>query len=105
MKSTGMVRVIDVLGRIVIPAEMRKTLGWNIKDAVEFYVDGQCVVLKKYEGANTCMLTGEFVKNPITAGNGRIVLSPEGADQLMKELGKQLDISKKRDSIHKKGTA
>lgn len=65
-------------------------------------MDGQCVVLKKYEGANTWMLTGEFVKNPIMLGNGRIVLSPNGADQLMKDLGKELEIQRRMEAVEKK---
>ncbi len=49
MKSTGIVRKTDALGRIVIPVELRRTLGIEIKDLIEIYVDGDMVVLKKYE--------------------------------------------------------
>lgn len=51
MKSTGIVRRVDELGRIVIPIELRRTLGIDIKDAVEIYVDEEHVILKKYEPA------------------------------------------------------
>ncbi len=49
MKSTGIVRPIDNLGRIVIPTELRKTLHINDKDPLEIYVDGNCIILKKYQ--------------------------------------------------------
>ena len=49
MKSTGVVRKIDELGRIVIPKELRNKLEIDIKDPVEIYVEGNCILLKKYE--------------------------------------------------------
>ncbi|MCK9268291.1 MAG: AbrB/MazE/SpoVT family DNA-binding domain-containing protein [Alkaliphilus sp.] len=51
MKSTGIVRKVDELGRIVLPIELRRTLGIAEKDALEIYVDGENIVLKKYEPA------------------------------------------------------
>jgi transcriptional pleiotropic regulator of transition state genes len=56
MKSTGIVRKVDELGRIVIPIELRRTLGIDIKDALEIYVDGERIMLKKYEPA--CIFCG-----------------------------------------------
>ncbi|MDR1669874.1 MAG: AbrB/MazE/SpoVT family DNA-binding domain-containing protein [Oscillospiraceae bacterium] len=49
MKSTGITRKVDELGRIVLPIELRRTLDIAEKDPIEIYVDGNCVVLKKYE--------------------------------------------------------
>ncbi|MDR1392068.1 MAG: AbrB/MazE/SpoVT family DNA-binding domain-containing protein [Clostridiales bacterium] len=49
MHATGIVRKLDELGRIVLPKELRKTLGLNIKDPIEIYVNENEVVLKKYE--------------------------------------------------------
>jgi len=51
VKSTGIVRKVDELGRIVLPIELRRTLGIKVKDALEIYVDGASVILKKYEPA------------------------------------------------------
>ena len=51
MKSTGIVRKVDELGRVVIPIELRRTLGIEVKDALEIYVDGESIILKKYEPA------------------------------------------------------
>lgn len=56
MKSTGIVRKVDDLGRVVIPVELRKTLGIDKKDALEIYVEGKSVILKKYEP--TCAFCG-----------------------------------------------
>lgn len=51
LKSTGIVRKVDELGRVVIPIELRRTLGIDIKDPVEIYVDGENIILKKYQPA------------------------------------------------------
>jgi len=51
LKSTGIVRKVDELGRVVLPIELRRTLGIAEKDALEIYVDGQNIILKKYEPA------------------------------------------------------
>ncbi|AQS54450.1 MAG: AbrB/MazE/SpoVT family DNA-binding domain-containing protein [Novibacillus thermophilus] len=56
MKSTGIVRKVDELGRVVIPIELRRTLGISEKDALEIYVDEERIVLKKYEPA--CIFCG-----------------------------------------------
>ncbi len=57
MKSTGIVRKVDELGRIVIPIELRRTLNIEIKDALEIFVDGDYIMLKKYEPA--CVFCGQ----------------------------------------------
>jgi len=49
VKSTGIVRKVDELGRIVLPIELRRTLDISEKDALEIYVEGSSVVLKKYK--------------------------------------------------------
>ncbi|NLM75135.1 MAG: AbrB/MazE/SpoVT family DNA-binding domain-containing protein [Clostridiaceae bacterium] len=51
MKSTGIVRKVDELGRVVLPIELRRTLNIAEKDALEIYVDGATIILKKYEPA------------------------------------------------------
>jgi len=56
LKSTGIVRKVDELGRVVIPIELRRTLGIEVKDALEIYVDGEKIILKKYEPA--CIFCG-----------------------------------------------
>jgi AbrB family transcriptional regulator, transcriptional pleiotropic regulator of transition state genes len=56
MKSTGIVRKVDELGRIVIPMELRRTLGIGEKDGLEIFVDENKIILKKYEPA--CIFCG-----------------------------------------------
>lgn len=56
MKSTGIVRKVDELGRIVIPIEVRRSLDVEIKDSLEIYVEGEHIILKKYEPA--CIFCG-----------------------------------------------
>lgn len=49
MKSTGIVRKVDELGRVVIPIEIRNKFDIKEKDPIEIYVDGSSIILKKYE--------------------------------------------------------
>ena len=65
MKSTGIVRKVDELGRIVIPSELRNRLAIGQKDPIEIYVDGSAIVLKKVE--NVCTFCGS--KKDITFYN------------------------------------
>ena len=48
MKSTGIVRKVDELGRVVIPIELRRMLDIGEKDGLEIYVDGDKIILRKY---------------------------------------------------------
>jgi transcriptional regulator, AbrB family len=56
MKKTGMIRQLDSLGRIVLPIELRRTLGINTKDMLEIFVEGNSVILRKYEP--NCLFCG-----------------------------------------------
>ena len=67
MKSTGIVRKLDELGRVVLPMELRRTLNINEKDPLEIYVDGNLILLKKYEPA--CIFCGEA--NDIISHKGK----------------------------------
>lgn len=49
IKSTGIVRKVDELGRIVLPIELRRTLNIAERDTMEIFVDGGSIILKKYE--------------------------------------------------------
>lgn len=49
MKSTGIVRQVDDLGRVVLPKELRDTLDIAEKDPLEIYVDENKILLKKYQ--------------------------------------------------------
>ena len=81
MKSTGVVRKVDALGRIVIPIELRRTMGIEEKDALEIYVDNEKIILRKYEPA--C----------IFCGNAEEVFNYKGKNicrSCLTELGKQV---------------
>ena len=54
MKSTGIVRRIDDLGRVVLPVELRRTL--EVRDPVEIFIEGDAIVLRKYDAA--CLFCG-----------------------------------------------
>ena len=57
MKATGIVRKVDELGRIVLPIELRRSLGIEVRDPLEIYVDEDTILLKKY--SPLCILCGE----------------------------------------------
>ncbi len=52
MKSTGIVRRLDELGRITLPIELRRTLGVGERDPLEIYVEEEKIILRKYEPAD-----------------------------------------------------
>ena len=56
MKTTGIIRQLDALGRIVLPIELRRTLDITSKDMLEIFVEGNSVVLRKYE--SNCLFCG-----------------------------------------------
>ena len=63
MKSTGITRKIDEFGRIVLPIELRRKMGIAERDSLEIYVEGDTIILKKYEPA--CIFCGDS-KNVVT---------------------------------------
>ena len=85
MKSTGIVRKVDELGRIVLPIELRRTLDIKEKDPLEIFVEGSSVVLKRYrptcifcdsardivifKGKNICPRCLRELKEAMTAQN------------------------------------
>lgn len=56
MKDTGIVRRVDDLGRIVIPMELRRTLGINVKDPMSILVEGERIILQKHRAV--CSICG-----------------------------------------------
>ena len=72
MKNTGIVRRVDELGRIVLPKEMRKTMGIKEGDPMEIYVEGDSIILKKYQNECKCKVCGQ------TLGNGNRLVTLNG---------------------------
>lgn len=78
MKSVGIVRKVDELGRIVIPVELRRKFDIEIKDSMEIYTEDNCIILKKYEPS--CIFCGD-AKN-IFQFNGKNIC-PNCAKEMM----------------------
>ncbi|HFJ9431639.1 MULTISPECIES: AbrB/MazE/SpoVT family DNA-binding domain-containing protein [Bacillus cereus group] len=86
MKNTGIVRKVDELGRVVIPVELRRSLGIAEGAAIGFHVEGENIVLRKSE--KSCFVTGKVSESNIELLGGRMVLSKEGANELLDLLQK-----------------
>ncbi|RAN72041.1 AbrB/MazE/SpoVT family DNA-binding domain-containing protein [Bacillus sp. SRB_331] len=86
MKSTGMTRKVDGLGRVVIPKELRDTLGIKEQSPLEIFIEGEKIVLQKYQAGGTCVVTGEISERNMSLANGKITVSPQGAEYLVKQL-------------------
>lgn len=56
VKSTGIVRQVDYMGRVTLPIELRRTFDISEKDSLEIYVEGDTIILKKYDP--TCIFCG-----------------------------------------------
>ena len=69
MKSTGVTRQLDALGRIVLPVEIRRTLGIGPKDTLEILVDGSSIVLRRFEA--DCHFCGN--KSGLMSYKGRLI--------------------------------
>lgn len=69
MKSTGMLRKVDELGRIVLPAEIRQSMDIKERDALEIYTDDETIILKKYHIACVFCTNAD---NLISFGSKRI---------------------------------
>ena len=59
MISTGIVRHMDSLGRVVLPKELRRTFGITADTPLEILTDGDAILLRKYRPADACALCGE----------------------------------------------
>ncbi len=74
MKSTGIVRGMDALGRIVLPKELRDTLRLDRSSKLEIFVDGETILLKKHQPEGACEFCGE-VDPDAKVYNGRCICS------------------------------
>lgn len=65
MKTTGIVRGVDALGRIVLPKELRTSMRLSADSKLEIFVDGDSIILKKYRPAGSCDFCGEVDENAV----------------------------------------
>ena len=66
MKPTGFVKKIDEMGRIVIPKNVRKTIGAEIGDSLQFFIDGDNIIMKKF--SVSCAFCGISAPAPPARG-------------------------------------
>ena len=86
MKTTGMVRNLDKLGRLVIPKETRKVFDINEGDPIEIFTDGDKIILKKYNpGCHCCGNVGDLKE----------VMGLKICTDCLKEFSKAVDLIKK----------
>ncbi len=90
MKNTGVARKVDELGRVVIPVELRRTLGIAEGTALGFHVEGENIVLRKQE--KSCFVTGEVSDSNMELLDGRMFLSKDGASELLDLLEKSVKV-------------
>lgn len=86
MKSIGVVRKVDELGRVVLPIELRRVFNIEIKDPLEIFVENDKIILQKYNPGKACAITGEITPENKTFGNGELTLSPRGIEMLLQGL-------------------
>ena len=65
MISTGMIRSIDNLGRVVLPKELRSTYGITPDTPLEIFTEGDAILLRKYQPAGACVLCGEVTPQTV----------------------------------------
>ncbi|RHW35945.1 AbrB/MazE/SpoVT family DNA-binding domain-containing protein [Neobacillus notoginsengisoli] len=86
MKSTGIVRKVDDLGRVVIPVELRRSLEIAVGDSLEIFKDDNKIILRKYKPDHVCIVTGQITDSNYALANGKVVVSPEGMEILRKAI-------------------
>lgn len=69
MKSTGVVRQLDTLGRVVLPIELRRTMDIGVKDMLEIFVEDDQIILKKYHPS--CIFCSDA--RDVTSYKGKLV--------------------------------
>ena len=90
MKATGIVRKVDELGRIVVPKEIRKNLGIDTGTPVEFYVDGQHVIVRKYDATGSVEQLLDRVEKEILLKSD--LLTTEQVEALLAKAGEMKEI-------------
>mgnify|MGYP004458445681 FL=1 len=82
MKSTGIIRQVDELGRIVLPIELRRNLNIQIRDPLEIYVENDSIILRKHQSG--CIFCGNKAIGMVAYKDRYIC--PNCANELKEEL-------------------
>ncbi|MFT8872294.1 MAG: AbrB/MazE/SpoVT family DNA-binding domain-containing protein [Sporolactobacillus sp.] len=90
MKSTGIVRKVDELGRVVIPIELRRTMGIKEGDPLEIFTEDDRIIFKKYVPTMACQITNEVSPDNLVLANGKLILSREAARAVVAEIEKYI---------------
>lgn len=96
MKKTGIVRNMDSLGRVVLPAPIRRNLGMEVGDPVEFLIDGDTIVIRKYDAEGDL---SQFFDDIVRAVELRTLHMPAGqARDLRKKVDEMRSIARRGQS-------
>ncbi|MCI1858769.1 MAG: AbrB/MazE/SpoVT family DNA-binding domain-containing protein [Sporolactobacillus sp.] len=90
MKSTGIVRKVDELGRVVIPIELRRTMKIKEGDPLEIFTEDDRIIFKKYIPNMACQITNEVSPDNLVLANGKLILSRKAAKQVVEEIEKYM---------------
>lgn len=85
MKSTGIVRKVDPVGRMVIPKELRRLLKLTEGTPMEIVLEEELIVIKRYDTKGSCIVTGEVSDENREFAPG-LILSPKGAELVLQQL-------------------
>lgn len=96
MKATGIVRKVDDLGRVVVPKELRRTFGISIGDPMEFYVEDDAIVLKKFDTAADLEQMLDRLESSLTAKEDLVV--PEQLNALLDKVKEMRAIVKSKEN-------
>ncbi len=91
MKATGMTRKVDGLGRIVIPIELKRTMGIKENDTLEIYTDGNRIAMQKYQPG--CMICNSMDG---LVNQGNVCICQDCIKQLQKQAKLNQEVSKRR---------
>ena len=89
MRATGITRRLDCLGRIVIPREIVKNMDLEKHTPLEFFIDGDTIILKKYIAKDACRVTGVISADNVSLADGKLTVSQDIAQIIKKELSEE----------------
>lgn len=86
----GIIRKVDMLGRVVIPSELRRILGIEVDGHVEILRNENEIIIRKYTHSHRCAITGEITDKLIPLMDGKLMVSNEGCRILLEEMRQKM---------------